>query len=102
LPANPRIAGLRAVVKMPQDVVDEYGGGFIGMLRPELYERMSAAIPPGVVRFNQTVQHITQDEGAVRLSFADDLVFDHTPFLQKVIGDSNPAAINRQLALIKD
>jgi len=31
-----------------------------------------------------------------------DLVFDHTPFLQKVIGDSNPAAINKQLALIKD
>ncbi len=29
-----------------------------------------------------------------------DLFFDHTPFLQKVVGD--PRAINRQLALIVD
>ena len=31
-----------------------------------------------------------------------DLVFDHTPFLQKVVGDTNPAEINKQLALITD
>jgi hypothetical protein len=31
-----------------------------------------------------------------------DLVFDHTPFLQKVVGDSNPKEINKQLALIED
>jgi hypothetical protein len=31
-----------------------------------------------------------------------DLVFDRTPFLQKVAGDSNPAAINKQLQLIED
>ena len=42
-----------------QGVVDEYGGGFIGLMRPELYARMLAAIPPDVVRFHQTVQHIT-------------------------------------------
>jgi hypothetical protein len=29
-------------------------------------------------------------------------VFDHTPFLQKVAGDSNPKMISRQLALIED
>jgi 2-polyprenyl-6-methoxyphenol hydroxylase-like FAD-dependent oxidoreductase len=29
-----------------------------------------------------------------------DLVFDRTPFLQKVAGDSNPREINKQLALI--
>jgi 2-polyprenyl-6-methoxyphenol hydroxylase-like FAD-dependent oxidoreductase len=31
-----------------------------------------------------------------------DVVFDHTPFLQKVAGDSNPRAINEQLALIEE
>jgi len=31
-----------------------------------------------------------------------DFVFDHTPFLQKVAGDSNPREINKQLALIGD
>ena len=31
-----------------------------------------------------------------------DFVFDHTPFLQKVAGDSNPREINMQLALIED
>ncbi len=31
-----------------------------------------------------------------------DFLFDHTPFLQKVAGDSNPRAINEQLALIED
>jgi 2-polyprenyl-6-methoxyphenol hydroxylase-like FAD-dependent oxidoreductase len=30
-----------------------------------------------------------------------DFVFDHTPFLQKVAGDSNPREINKQLALIE-
>jgi 2-polyprenyl-6-methoxyphenol hydroxylase-like FAD-dependent oxidoreductase len=30
-----------------------------------------------------------------------DFVFDHTPFLQKVAGDSNPKLINEQLALIE-
>jgi hypothetical protein len=31
-----------------------------------------------------------------------DFVFDRTPLLQKVVGDSNPAEINKQLALIVD
>ena len=31
-----------------------------------------------------------------------DFVFDHTPFLQKVVGDTNPGEINKQLALITD
>ena len=30
-----------------------------------------------------------------------DLVFDHTPFLQMMAGDSNPREINKQLALIE-
>jgi hypothetical protein len=31
-----------------------------------------------------------------------DFVFDHTPFLQKVAGDSNPRDMNKQPALIDD
>ncbi|WP_211247635.1 hypothetical protein [Cryptosporangium arvum] len=31
-----------------------------------------------------------------------DVVFDRTPFLQKVAGDSNPGEISEQLALIED
>ena len=31
-----------------------------------------------------------------------DFFFDHTPFLQKVAGDTNPREINKQLALIED
>ena len=30
-----------------------------------------------------------------------DFVFDHTPFLQKMAGDSHPREINKQLALIE-
>jgi 2-polyprenyl-6-methoxyphenol hydroxylase-like FAD-dependent oxidoreductase len=31
-----------------------------------------------------------------------DFLFDHTPFLQKVAGDSNPREINKHLALMED
>jgi 2-polyprenyl-6-methoxyphenol hydroxylase-like FAD-dependent oxidoreductase len=61
----------RAVVHLPQDVIDSYGGGFIGLLRPELYERLLAALPPGSLRVNQEVISFEQDERAVTLSFAD-------------------------------
>ena len=30
-----------------------------------------------------------------------DALLDRTPFLQKVVGDSNPREINKQLALIE-
>jgi 2-polyprenyl-6-methoxyphenol hydroxylase-like FAD-dependent oxidoreductase len=35
------------------------------------------------------------------LQVVRDFVFDHTPFLQKMAGDSNPREINKQLALIE-
>lgn len=42
-------AGRRRVsVKLPKQVVREYRRGFIGLLRPELYERLLAALPPGI------------------------------------------------------
>jgi len=31
-----------------------------------------------------------------------DFIFDHTPLLQKVAGDTNPREIRKQLALIQD
>jgi 2-polyprenyl-6-methoxyphenol hydroxylase-like FAD-dependent oxidoreductase len=57
--------------------VRAYGGGFIGLLRPELYERMIAAIPPGDLRFNQQVTRIEQDDRAVTLHFADGTTAEH-------------------------
>lgn len=62
---------VRAVVHLPQDVVDQYGGGFIGMLRPQLYSRMLASIPEGVLRTNTQVSSFEQDDSGVRLSLAD-------------------------------
>ena len=54
-----------------------YGGGFIGLLRPELYARMLAAIPPGCIRFGQQVERIEQDESVVTLHFADGSTAEH-------------------------
>ncbi|GAA3388296.1 FAD-dependent oxidoreductase [Cryptosporangium minutisporangium] len=68
---------VRVDVKLDPDVKAAYGGGFIGLLRPELYERMLAAIPPGVLRFNQQVERIEQDERVVTLHFADGSSAEH-------------------------
>ena len=68
---------VRAHVKLGEDVKRAYGGGFIGLLRPELYERMLAAIPEGVIRFNQQVERIDQDERMVTLHFADGTTAEH-------------------------
>ncbi|GAA1964618.1 FAD-dependent oxidoreductase [Microbacterium deminutum] len=67
---------VRAVVHLPQDVVDQYGGGFIGMLRPQLHSRMLASIPDGIPRTNTRVTSFEQDETAVRLSLADGSTLD--------------------------
>src|SRR3954469_8863041 len=63
--------------KLDENVKQAYGGGFIGLLRPELYERMLAAIPVGVIRFGQQVDRIEQDERAVVLHFADGSTAEH-------------------------
>lgn len=61
----------RVRVNLSQDVVDTYGGGFIGLLRPDLYERLLAALPPGVLQVNRLVESFEQDETGVRLRMAD-------------------------------
>jgi 2-polyprenyl-6-methoxyphenol hydroxylase-like FAD-dependent oxidoreductase len=68
---------VRVRVKLDEDVKREFGGGFIGLLRPELYERMLAAIPAGVIRFGQQVARIEQDQRAVTLHFADGSTAEH-------------------------
>lgn len=64
---------VRVRVKADSEVERLYGrgGGFIGLLRPELYERMLAALPPGVLHTNQSVERIEQDDKRVTLHFAD-------------------------------
>jgi len=62
---------VRAVVRLPKDVVDTYGGGFIGLLRPELYERLLAALPPGTLQVNKNVTSFEQDADGVDLTFDD-------------------------------
>jgi 2-polyprenyl-6-methoxyphenol hydroxylase-like FAD-dependent oxidoreductase len=66
----------RVRVELPDDVVRDYGGGFIGLLRPELYERLLAALPPGVLQVNRRVQSIEQDEARVRLQMDDGEVLE--------------------------
>ena len=67
---------VRAVVHLPQEVIDQYGGGFIGMLRPQLYRRMLASIPEGVLRTNTVVESFEQDESGVRLKLGDGSVLE--------------------------
>jgi 2-polyprenyl-6-methoxyphenol hydroxylase-like FAD-dependent oxidoreductase len=57
----------RVRVELPDEVIDAYGGGFIGLLRPDLYERLLAALPPGVLHVNRAVDSFEQDEAGVRL-----------------------------------
>ncbi|SSC21539.1 FAD-dependent mono-oxygenase [Klenkia terrae] len=62
---------VRVRVKLDQAVKDEFGGGFIGLLRPELYRRMLAAIPEGTIRYGQQVDRISQDDREVTLHLSD-------------------------------
>ncbi|MWA03560.1 NAD(P)-binding protein [Actinomadura sp. LD22] len=63
-----RVDGRRRVaIDLPEDVVRDYGGGFIGLLRPELYERLLAAVPSGTLRVNSRVERFEQDGSGVRV-----------------------------------
>lgn len=61
----------RVRIELPDDVIRDYGGGFIGLIRPDLYERMLAALPSGVLQVNRAVERIDQDEAGVRLRMGD-------------------------------
>ncbi|MGH3635020.1 MAG: FAD-dependent oxidoreductase, partial [Mycobacterium sp.] len=65
-------AGLRRItVNMPEEVIASYRGGFIGLLRPQLYERVWAALPPDVLQVNRRVDGIDLQESGVHLFMAD-------------------------------
>lgn len=62
---------VRARVNMPPSVLAEYGGGFIGLLRWGLYQRMLDALPPGVIRLGHEVTSIEDKGRTVRIAFAN-------------------------------
>jgi 2-polyprenyl-6-methoxyphenol hydroxylase-like FAD-dependent oxidoreductase len=67
---------IRADVQIPAEVVEAYGGGFIGLLRPELYKRMQAALPSGVLRTHQEVRSIHDYGEGVKVSLGDGTEID--------------------------
>lgn len=77
---NATTGHVRADIKLPQDVIDQYHGGFIGMLRPVLYERMLAALPAGVLELNRNVTTINDHGDGVTLTFDDGTTVE-TPVL---------------------
>lgn len=62
---------LRAKVNLPQEVVDEYGGGFIGLLRWGLYKRMLDALPEGTLKLGHEVERFDDHGEGVTLHFKD-------------------------------
>lgn len=62
---------LRADVKLPPEVVAEYGGGFIGLLRWGLYKRMLEALPEGVLQLGHELVGFEDCADGVRLRFAN-------------------------------
>ncbi|MET7770943.1 NAD(P)/FAD-dependent oxidoreductase [Nocardia sp. NPDC005366] len=61
----------RALIKLPEHIVRDYDGGYIGLLRRELYERMFAALPKGMIQFDRGVTSFKQDRDGVRLHMSD-------------------------------
>jgi 2-polyprenyl-6-methoxyphenol hydroxylase-like FAD-dependent oxidoreductase len=65
------VGGHRRVhIDMPAEVMHEYGGGFLGLLRPDLYERLIAALPPGMLQINRRLDGFDQDDRSVRLQLS--------------------------------
>ncbi|WP_299309116.1 FAD-dependent oxidoreductase [uncultured Croceicoccus sp.] len=62
---------VRAEVMLPAEVEREYGGGFIGLLRRGLYQRMLDALPPGVLRLGHELTGIEDRGDSVMLQFAN-------------------------------
>jgi 2-polyprenyl-6-methoxyphenol hydroxylase-like FAD-dependent oxidoreductase len=69
---------MRADVRLPDDVVAEYGGGFIGLLRWGLYKRMIDALPEGVLHMDHRVTGFDDrgDRVVVHLDGRDDVEAD--------------------------
>ncbi|WP_342357324.1 NAD(P)/FAD-dependent oxidoreductase [Croceicoccus marinus] len=63
--------GVRAEIRLTDEVEREYGGGFIGLLRWGLYQRMLEALPPGVLRLDHELTCVEDRGRHVRLNFAN-------------------------------
>ncbi|KAJ0419700.1 hypothetical protein BJY00DRAFT_313847 [Aspergillus carlsbadensis] len=62
---------IRAVVNIDTEVAARYGGGFLGLLRPDLYTKMLAAMPEGTVQFNRQLETIESHSDHVTLRFGN-------------------------------
>ncbi|WP_072805878.1 FAD-dependent oxidoreductase [Rhodococcoides yunnanense] len=88
-------AGKRRVrVDLPEEIIRDYGGGFIGLLRPDLYERLVDALPDGVLQVDRGVDSFEQDGDGVRLSMTDGSV-EHVDVL--VGADGIDSMVRRSL-----
>lgn len=61
----------RATIRMSEELQAQYGGDFIGLLRPDLYSRMREALTKGVLNANLGVNSFTQDESGVQVQLSD-------------------------------
>ena len=59
---------VRADITIDPAIIAKFGGGFIGMLRPDLYKRMLAAIPEGMIKTGQEVVGISDKGDHVELT----------------------------------
>lgn len=62
---------VRATIHISEKLQEEFGGDFIGLLRPDLYERMHDALPEGVLHTNVGVRTFSQDAEGVTVELSD-------------------------------
>ena len=62
---------VRATVRLPEEVIAEYGGGFIGLLRWGLYQRMLDALPDGMLRLGHELTSFEDRGDRVIVHFRD-------------------------------
>jgi 2-polyprenyl-6-methoxyphenol hydroxylase-like FAD-dependent oxidoreductase len=67
---------VRAVVRLPEDVVEQWGGGFIGLTRPNLFRRLVERLPEGSLHVDMQMTAFTEDASGVHLRFADGTTYD--------------------------
>jgi 6-hydroxynicotinate 3-monooxygenase len=85
---------LRATVNLPDEVVEEYGGGFIGLLRWGLYRRMLDALPAGVLKLGHEMTRFEDRGDRVLIRFAA-----HDPVEADIVvgADGLRSAVREQL-----
>lgn len=69
---------VRAEFRIPEEVIREYNGGFIGLIRWGLYKRMIDALPEGVLQLDHRFRRFEDRGDAVEVRFdnADPVTVD--------------------------